>query len=121
LEEFRSGKVWVLVATDVAGRGIHVEDVPFVVNFTLPYEPEDYVHRIGRTGRAGAAGTSVSFACEEGAFYLPQIEEYIGRKLECVVPDEELFVRAPKQGPDVQEPGDGRPRKGNRSRKKRRS
>ncbi|MDR3630500.1 MAG: DEAD/DEAH box helicase [Desulfocapsaceae bacterium] len=96
LENFRGGNIQVLVATDVAGRGIHVDDISHVVNYTLPYEPEDYVHRIGRTGRAGAAGTSVSFACEEGSFYLPQIEEYIGRKLECIVPDEDLLIPAPK-------------------------
>ncbi|WP_457577919.1 DEAD/DEAH box helicase [Desulfomarina sp.] len=96
LEQFRSGKVKVLVATDVAGRGIHIEGITFVVNYTLPYEPEDYVHRIGRTGRAGAAGRAVSFACEEGSFYLPDIEEYIGRKLDCVQPDESLLVTPPK-------------------------
>jgi ATP-dependent RNA helicase RhlB len=96
LESFRSGKVKILVATDVAGRGFHIDGITFVVNYTLPYEPEDYVHRIGRTGRAGAAGKAVSFACEEGSFYLPEIEEYIGRKLECVVPDESLIVPAPK-------------------------
>jgi ATP-dependent RNA helicase RhlB len=96
LEQFRSGKVKVLVATDVAGRGIHIEGITFVVNYTLPYEPEDYVHRIGRTGRAGAAGRAVSFACEEGSFYLPEIEEYIGRKLECVQPEESLLVTPPK-------------------------
>jgi ATP-dependent RNA helicase RhlB len=96
LESFRSGKVKVLVATDVAGRGIHIEGISHVVNYTLPYEPEDYVHRIGRTGRAGAAGISISFACEEGAFYLPSIEEFIGRKLDCVVPDEWLLQTPPK-------------------------
>lgn len=96
LENFRSGRTNVLVATDVAGRGIHIEGITFVVNYTLPYEPEDYVHRIGRTGRAGAVGTAVSFACEEGAFYLPAIEEYIGRKLECVMPDEWLLQPPPK-------------------------
>lgn len=96
LENFRAGKVKVLVATDVAGRGIHIDGITFVVNYTLPYEPEDYVHRIGRTGRAGASGKAVSFACEEGAFYLPDIEEFIGRKLECVVPGEELLVVPPK-------------------------
>ena len=96
LERFRSGKVKVLVATDVAGRGIHIEGITFVVNYTLPYEPEDYVHRIGRTGRAGAAGKSVSFACEEGAFYLPDIEEYLGEKLECIVPEESLLNPPPK-------------------------
>jgi ATP-dependent RNA helicase RhlB len=95
LESFREGRVKVLVATDVAGRGIHIEGITFVVNYTLPYEPEDYVHRIGRTGRAGANGKSVSFACEEGAFYLPAIEEYIDRKLECLVPEEELLRPPP--------------------------
>ena len=107
LEEFREGKVPVLVATDVAGRGIHVDDVVYVINYTLPYEPEDYVHRIGRTGRAGAVGTSISFACEEGSFYLPQIEEYLGRKLDCVVPDETLLVPAPKQSKSAGK-GEGR-------------
>jgi len=96
LERFRDGKVKVLVATDVAGRGIHIEDISYVVNFTLPYEPEDYVHRIGRTGRAGAEGVSISFACEEGAFVLPEIEAFIGRSLECEVPPEELVVVPPE-------------------------
>jgi len=95
LERFRDGKVKVLVATDVAGRGIHIEDISYVVNFTLPYEPEDYVHRIGRTGRAGAEGVSISFACEEGSFVLPDIEAYIGRSLPCEVPPEELVVEPP--------------------------
>jgi ATP-dependent RNA helicase RhlB len=96
LESFRSGKVKVLVATDVAGRGIHIEGITFVVNYTLPYEPEDYVHRIGRTGRAGANGKAVSFACEEGSFYLPAIEEFIDRKFDCVLPDENLLTPPPK-------------------------
>ncbi|WP_084457096.1 DEAD/DEAH box helicase [Desulfogranum mediterraneum] len=95
LEGFRSGKVKVLIATDVAARGIHIEGISHVVNFTLPYEPENYVHRIGRTGRAGALGTSISFACEEDAFYLPEIEEYIEKKLDCVVPEEELLTPPP--------------------------
>jgi ATP-dependent RNA helicase RhlB len=97
LERFREGKVKVLVATDVAGRGIHIEGITFVVNYTLPYEPEDYIHRIGRTGRAGASGKSVSFACEEGSFYLPAIEELIDRKLDCVVPEESLLIVPPKR------------------------
>ncbi len=103
LERFRLGKVKVLVATDVAGRGIHIEGINIVVNYTLPYEPEDYVHRIGRTGRAGAAGTAVSFACEEGAFYLPDIEEYIDRKLECVQPEESLLAIPPKGQAETRE------------------
>ncbi len=96
LESFRTGKVKVLVATDVAGRGIHIDGITFVVNYTLPYEPEDYVHRIGRTGRAGASGKAVSFACEEGSFYLPAIEEFIGKKFDCVLPDEDLLNVPPK-------------------------
>jgi ATP-dependent RNA helicase RhlB len=96
LENFRSGKVKVLVATDVAGRGIHIDGITFVVNYTLPYEPEDYVHRIGRTGRAGANGKAVSFACEEGSFYLPAIEEFIDKKFDCVLPEETLLVTPPK-------------------------
>jgi ATP-dependent RNA helicase RhlB len=81
----------VLVATDVAGRGIHVEGVTHVVNFTLPEDPDDYVHRIGRTGRAGASGTSISFACEDDAFLLPSIEKLLGQKLPCVHPDPECW------------------------------
>lgn len=108
LENFRNGKVQVLVATDVAGRGIHIEGVEMVVNYTLPHEPEDYVHRIGRTGRAGAAGTSISFACEEGAFYLPAIEEFLGRKLDCVQPEDELLVKPPAPPPSAAQ---RRPRK----------
>ena len=63
-----------MVATDVAGRGIHIDGVTHVINFELPEEPEDYVHRIGRTGRAGEKGTSISFACEDDAFFLEPIE-----------------------------------------------
>ena len=96
LEDFRNGKIRVLVATDVAGRGIHIDDVSHVVNYTLPYEAEDYVHRIGRTGRAGAKGVSISFACEEGAFYMPEIEALLGHKLECVHPPAELLIPAPR-------------------------
>ncbi|PIE63743.1 MAG: ATP-dependent RNA helicase RhlB [Desulfobacterales bacterium] len=95
LENFRDGRVKVLVATDVAGRGIHIEGITLVVNYTLPFEPEDYVHRIGRTGRAGASGRAVSFADEEGAFYLPEIEDYTGRKFECEIPAEALLTPPP--------------------------
>ncbi len=88
LEDFRAGKIKVVIATDVAGRGIHVAGISHVVNYDLPEDPEDYVHRIGRTGRAGAAGIAVTFACEEGAFNLPAIEKFIGRPLPCVQPEE---------------------------------
>lgn len=95
LEDFKSGKLQVLVATDVAGRGLHIDDVTHVINYALPEEPEDYVHRIGRTGRAGAIGTSISFACEEDSFMLPDIEEKLGMKFNCIHPEERLLAKAP--------------------------
>ncbi|WP_305857127.1 ATP-dependent RNA helicase RhlB [Balneatrix alpica] len=91
LEAFRSGQIEVLVATDVAGRGIHVEDVSHVINYNLPEDLEDYVHRIGRTGRAGKTGTSISLIGEDDAFLLPELEAMIGQKLSCEHPSEELL------------------------------
>jgi len=95
LESFKNGSLKVMVATDVAGRGIHVNGVSHVINFTLPEEPEDYVHRIGRTGRAGQTGISVSFACEDDAFLLEPIEKLLDMKLPCTMPDEALLVDVP--------------------------
>ncbi|MFO7534913.1 MAG: DEAD/DEAH box helicase [Kiritimatiellia bacterium] len=91
LEAFRAGKIRVLVATDVAGRGIHVDGISHVINYNLPYEPEEYVHRIGRTGRVGHEGTAISFACEDESFVLPEIEKFIGREIPVVVPDTDLL------------------------------
>ena len=91
LKQFKEGNLQVLVATDVAGRGIHVDGISHVVNYTLPEDPEDYVHRIGRTGRAGASGTSISFACEDDAFLLGPLEEMLGNKLDCEQPPVELL------------------------------
>jgi ATP-dependent RNA helicase RhlB len=91
LEDFKSGKLNILVATDVAGRGIHIDGISHVVNYTLPEEPEDYVHRIGRTGRAGKTGTSISFACEDDAFLLEPIEKLLGTKLSSQLPDKTLM------------------------------
>ncbi|MDG1773145.1 MAG: ATP-dependent RNA helicase RhlB [Oceanicoccus sp.] len=91
LARFKEGGIQVLVATDVAGRGIHVDGISHVVNYTLPEDPEDYVHRIGRTGRAGATGTSISFACEDDAFLLAPLEEMLGNKLPCEQPPVELL------------------------------
>ena len=93
LNDFREGRVRVLVATDVAGRGIHVENITHVINFDFPYEPEDYVHRIGRTGRVGTEGIAISFACEDESFIIPEIEAFIGRELPCRHPDEALLKR----------------------------
>jgi ATP-dependent RNA helicase RhlB len=98
LEDFRSGKVRVVVATDVAGRGLHVDDIGFVVNFDFPYEPEDYVHRIGRTGRAGHTGTAISFADEDESFIIPEIEKFIGEPLKCTMPDEALLAPISERG-----------------------
>jgi ATP-dependent RNA helicase RhlB len=95
LEDFRSGKVRVVVATDVAGRGIHVDDVGFVVNYDFPYEPEDYVHRIGRTGRAGRIGTAISFADENESFAIPEIEKFLGEPLVCSQPEDDLLQAPP--------------------------
>ena len=85
LEDFRDGKIRILVATDVAGRGIHVDDIGYVINFDFPYEAEDYVHRIGRTGRAGNTGIAISFADENESFAIPEIEEYIKEPLKCTM------------------------------------
>ncbi|MDX1555618.1 MAG: DEAD/DEAH box helicase, partial [Xanthomonadales bacterium] len=78
LRRFHDGEIPVLVATDVAARGLHIPDVTHVINFDLPQDAPDYVHRIGRTARLGAKGEAISFACENYAFHLPEIEEYIG-------------------------------------------
>jgi len=78
LKRFHDGDIPVLVATDVAARGLHIPDVTHVFNFDLPQDPPDYVHRIGRTARLGAKGDAISFACEDYAFHLPEVEEYIG-------------------------------------------
>lgn len=77
LGQFRDGKADILVATDVAGRGIHVDDVACVVNYTLPDNPDDYVHRIGRTGRAGNQGLSISFVSESDGFNLPALQSHL--------------------------------------------
>ena len=92
LERFKNGSTRVLSATDVAGRGLHVEDISHVINYDLPEDPEDYVHRIGRTGRAGATGISISFVGEADGFLLPEIEELLGARLPCETPPEESLV-----------------------------
>jgi ATP-dependent RNA helicase RhlB len=111
LEDFREGKVRIVVATDVAGRGLHVDDIGFVINFDFPYEPEDYVHRIGRTGRAGASGTAISFADEDESFIIPDIEKYIGEELKCTVltHDDPLLAKmpdVPRAGRPAREPSE---------------
>jgi len=97
LENFREGRITVLVATDVAGRGIHIDGISHVINFTLPEDPDDYVHRIGRTGRAGTSGVSISFAGEDDSYQLPAIEALLGRKISCEMPPTELLKAVPKK------------------------
>lgn len=96
LERFKTGDLPVLVATDVAGRGLHVDQISHVINFSLPEDPEDYIHRIGRTGRAGNKGMSISFASEDDAFAIPKLETLLGHKLQCSYPSEELLAELPK-------------------------
>ncbi len=92
LGEFQSGDLPVLVATDVAARGLHIPDVSHVINYDLPEDAEDYVHRIGRTARAGASGDAISFACETYSFSLPDIESYIGHRIEMQPVTSELLA-----------------------------
>ncbi len=81
LMRFQSGELQVLIGTDVASRGLHIPDVRCVINYDLPQDREDYVHRIGRTARAGASGDAISFGCETYAISLPDIEEFIGHSI----------------------------------------
>lgn len=97
LEKFSQGEVSVLVATDVAARGLHIKDVSHVINYDLPEDAEDYVHRIGRTARAGASGNAISFVCETYAFSLPDIEGYIEHSIPIQpLQSELLFDVAPE-------------------------
>ncbi len=91
LKDFKEGRLHYLVATDVASRGIHIDGVTHVINYDLPQDAEDYVHRIGRTARAGALGKAISFADEDLVFHLPDIEEYIGRKIPSAFPEDDDF------------------------------
>ncbi len=112
LADFTAGKLPVLIATDVAARGLHIDDVSHVFNYDLPQQAEDYVHRIGRTARAGTEGVAVSFACENYSFSLPEIQEYIGQSIPLEMITDELLVdpkprvRVERDRPD--KPGQGR-------------
>jgi ATP-dependent RNA helicase RhlB len=111
------GRLPVLVATDVAARGLHIPDVSHVFNFDLPQNAEDYVHRIGRTARAGASGDAVSFACERYVFSLPEIEAYIGHKLPTSPITPEML---PKLEPSARREYHPRPERGRGGRPDRR-
>jgi ATP-dependent RNA helicase RhlB len=116
LDRFKKGEIKILVATDVASRGLHIEGVSIVVNYDIPQDPEDYVHRIGRTARAGAAGKAISLACEEYAMGLEAIEAYIGRKIPVEWAEDDWFAkvtsaprrpRPPESGPGPRRAGHG--------------
>jgi ATP-dependent RNA helicase RhlB len=93
LEGFKRGEIPIMVATDVASRGLHIEQVSHVINYDLPQDPEDYVHRIGRTARAGASGKAISLACETYVYSLEAIEEFIGHKIQAEVADEHMLIK----------------------------
>ncbi len=117
LMRFQRGELPVLIGTDVASRGLHIPDVQCVINYDLPQDREDYVHRIGRTARAGASGDAISLGCETYAMYLPDIEEFIGHKIQVASYDPALLptLKKPAYRPRKSGPGKGRPR-GNRQR-----
>jgi len=92
VRDFKSGDLPVLIATDVASRGLHIEDVSHVINYDVPQDPENYVHRVGRTARAGASGTAVSLACEEFVEALEGIEQLTGFKIPVEEVRDELLV-----------------------------
>ncbi len=92
MERFKNGSIKILVATDVASRGIHVEDITHVINYDLPQDAENYIHRIGRTARAGKDGIAISLACEDFVLYLESIEAKLGHKIPVVWPEDDWFV-----------------------------
>src|SRR5437016_12611852 len=105
--DFKEGRLPILVATDVASRGLHIEGVTHVFNYDLPFDAEDYVHRVGRTARAGASGRAVSPACEEYVDGLEAIEQFIGFKLPWEIPQDAMLAHPPQHPPAQR----GRPRR----------
>jgi len=109
LSRFQKGQLDILVATDVAARGLHIDGVSHVYNYDLPFDAEDYVHRIGRTARLGADGDAISFACERYAMSLPDIEAFIEQKLPVAAVERELLVakpRAPREKVEGEDEGE---------------
>jgi ATP-dependent RNA helicase RhlB len=93
MQRFKAGEVKILIATDVASRGIHVEDIDLVINYDIPQDPEDYVHRIGRTGRVGKSGKAIMLACETYVYYLEAVEKFIGEKIKAEWADEDWYEK----------------------------
>ncbi|BEQ14399.1 DEAD/DEAH box helicase [Desulfoferula mesophila] len=119
MEQFKKGDLKILVATNVAARGLHIDDVSHVINYDVPADPEDYVHRIGRTARAGAVGKAITLCCDEYATHLPYVEDYLDAKIPVVFAEDEMFLpddtpayrrppRARRDGPGGGRSGGGR-------------
>ncbi len=119
IDDLKSGNIEILIATDVAARGLHIDAVSHVFNFDLPDDAEDYVHRIGRTARAGASGVAISFACEDNAFNLPAIETYIDHPIPTVDVSPELLpeIKIPPKTHRHHQRGRPNKRHDNRSRR----
>jgi ATP-dependent RNA helicase RhlB len=123
LRDFHAGNLAILIATDVASRGLHVPDVSHIFNFDLPQDAEDYVHRIGRTARAGAAGDAISFGCEEYVVSLPDIEDFIGHKIpvEQITPEQLATILPPgKRSPEEESERRAHSQRHHRSKRQRR-
>ncbi len=120
LKKFHDGDIPILVATDVAARGLHIPDVTHVINFDLPQDAPDYVHRIGRTARLGAKGEAISFACENYAFHLPEIEDYIGYPIAIENPEPGMMEPLQRPPPAVKTPRPGK-KPGNEGNRRRHS
>ena len=128
MARFKAGKVKILVATDVASRGIHVEDISHVINYDIPQDAENYIHRIGRTARAGKTGRALMLACERYVYHLEPLEEMLGYKIPVVWPEEDWFAedraghvktsRERKDRPGKAKASSSKPRKGRGDRKK---
>ena len=119
MRRFHDGEIPILVATDVAARGLHIPEVTHVINFDLPQDAPDYVHRIGRTARLGARGEAISFACENYAFHLPEIEDFIGYPIPMEQAEPELLPDIKRAAPPPRKESRGRSHKGGRGQRSR--
>jgi ATP-dependent RNA helicase RhlB len=116
MERFKKGQIKILVATDVASRGIHVEDISHVVNYDIPQDSENYVHRIGRTARAGKTGRAISLACEEYVLHLEPLEEMLGYKIPVVWAEEDWYAEDRSRPEESERPERRERRNGHRGR-----
>jgi ATP-dependent RNA helicase RhlB len=118
LEDFKEGKLPILVATDVASRGLHIEGVSHVINYDLPVDPEDYVHRVGRTARVGAQGKAISLACENFVYSLPAIEQLLGAPIPVAWAEDSLFAPVKPRPPQASTRSPGRDGRSGRRRRR---